>query len=177
MLAVLLIEIAGRLVGQQYFRLVRKGARDGHALLFAARKLRGVMMRPVAQADFVDQRPRTDGGLGDAHDLHRREDVFVGRERGNQMERLKAYLSGLPKISAGHTLSEHERLSLEAFTMLKLADKDALAQPDKFSGRYKKLDEFLGKMNMLLHAVSNAVSKTYFKHAQTQQQLFRSGNL
>jgi len=94
-----------------------------------------------------------------------------------QMERLKAYLSGLPKISAGHTLSEHERLSLEAFTMLKLADKDALAQPDKFSGRYKKLDEFLGKMNMLLHAVSNAVSKTYFKHAQTQQQLFRSGNL
>src|SRR5262245_21604403 len=47
------------------------------------------MMRPVTQADFVEQRPRAVAGFGDAHDLHRREDVFVGRERGYQMERLK----------------------------------------------------------------------------------------
>src|SRR2546428_14162246 len=89
MLAVLLIEIAGRLVGQQYLRLVRECARDGHALLFAARKLRRVMMRPVTQANFVEQRPRAAACLGDTHDLHRSEDVFVGRERGDQMERLK----------------------------------------------------------------------------------------
>src|SRR5262249_29730181 len=88
-LAVLLIEIACRLVGQQYLGLVRERARDGHALLFTARKLRRVMMRPVTQADFVEQRPRAAAGLGDAHDLHRREDVFVGRERGDQVERLK----------------------------------------------------------------------------------------
>src|SRR5262245_63866309 len=47
------------------------------------------MMRPGTQTDFVEQRPRAVAGLGDAHDLHRREYVFVGRERGYQMERLK----------------------------------------------------------------------------------------
>src|SRR5262249_35826441 len=62
-LAVLLIEIACRLVGQQYLGLVRERARDGHALLFTARKLRRVMMRPVTQADFVEQRPRACAGL------------------------------------------------------------------------------------------------------------------
>ena len=94
-----------------------------------------------------------------------------------QVERLKAYLSGLPKISTGNALAQHERLALEAFTMLKLADKDELSKADKHTHRYKKLDEFLTKMNILLHAISNVVSKTYFKHAQTQQQLFRSGDL
>lgn len=94
-----------------------------------------------------------------------------------QVERLKAYLSGLPKINTGYGLSEHERLALEAFTMIKLADKDQLSIPDKHTQCYKKLDEFLTKMNMLLHNISNVVSKTYFKHAQAQQQLFRSGNL
>ncbi|CAN5474513.1 circularly permuted type 2 ATP-grasp protein [soil metagenome] len=94
-----------------------------------------------------------------------------------QVERLKAYLSGLPRINTGHGLADHERLALEAFTMIKLADKDELAIADKHAQRYKKLDEFLTKMNMLLHNISNKVSKTYFKHAQTQQQLFRSGNL
>jgi len=94
-----------------------------------------------------------------------------------QVERLKAYLSGLPKINVGHALAEHERLALEAFTMIKLADKDILAIADRHTNRYKKLDEFLTKMNMLLHNISNVVSKTYFKHAQTQQQLFKSGNV
>ena len=90
-----------------------------------------------------------------------------------QVERLKAYLSGLPKINAGHSLAEHERYALEAFTMIKLADKDGLSIIDRHSHRYKKLDEFLTKMNGLLLNISNAVSTTYFKHAPTQQQLFR----
>jgi uncharacterized alpha-E superfamily protein len=94
-----------------------------------------------------------------------------------QVERLKAYLSGLPKINTDHALTEHERLALEAFTMIKLADKDELSVADKNTHRYKKLDEFLTKMSMLLHNISNVVSKTYFKHAQTQQQLFKSGNV
>lgn len=94
-----------------------------------------------------------------------------------QIERLKAYLSGLPKSNNGHALTEHERLALEAFAMLKLADKDELSTLDKNTQRYKKLDAFLTNMNMLLHNMSNAVSKTYFRHAQAQQQLFRSANL
>ena len=78
-----------------------------------------------------------------------------------QVERLKAYISGLPKINAGHSLAEHERLALEAFTMIKLADKDGLSIADKHTYRYKKLDEFLNKMNNLLHNISNVISKTY----------------
>lgn len=91
-----------------------------------------------------------------------------------QVERLKAYISALPKKTTGHELTEHERLALEAFTMIKLADKNQLASIDKNSNSYKKLDEFLTKMNMLLYNISNVVSKTYFRHAETQKQLFRS---
>ena len=36
------VEVAGRLVGQQQHRLVDEGARDGHALLLAARQLQRV---------------------------------------------------------------------------------------------------------------------------------------
>lgn len=94
-----------------------------------------------------------------------------------QVERLKAYLSGLPKNNGGHALAEHERLALEAFTMIKLAGKDDLAVIDPKTNQYRKLDAFLTNMNMLLHNMYNVVSKTYFRHAQAQQQLFRSANL
>ena len=91
-----------------------------------------------------------------------------------QLERLKAYLEMLPKKMNGHILSEQERLALEAFTILKLADSNALAQHDVETNTYKNLDDFLNKMTELLLGISNAVSKMYFKHAQQQQQLFRS---
>ena len=45
------VEIAGRLVGEDQRRARRRGAGDGDALLLAARKLRGVMGEPVAEAD------------------------------------------------------------------------------------------------------------------------------
>ncbi len=89
-----------------------------------------------------------------------------------QLDRLKAYLSQLPKPQTGHTLAEHERLVLEAYTLLKLADKDVLAQPDEETSRYENLHAFLSKMNTLLLAIPGAVSKIYFKHAETQKQLF-----
>ncbi|NNV57623.1 circularly permuted type 2 ATP-grasp protein [Limnovirga soli] len=93
-----------------------------------------------------------------------------------QIERLKAYVSALPKINSGHALAEHERLAWEAFTMLKTADKDALCLADE-QQQNSNLLHFLTRMNNLLNNISNVVSKTYFKHAQTQQQLFRSGNM
>jgi uncharacterized circularly permuted ATP-grasp superfamily protein/uncharacterized alpha-E superfamily protein len=89
-----------------------------------------------------------------------------------QLDRLKAYLSQLPKSQAGHTLAEHERLILEAYTLLKLSDKDELAMPDNDTARYENLHTFLTNMNTLLMAIPGAVSKTYFKHAETQKQLF-----
>ena len=89
-----------------------------------------------------------------------------------QLDRLKAYLSQLPKSQPGHTLAAHERLILEAYTLLKLSDKDELAMPDNDTARYENLHTFLSKMNDLLLAIPGAVSKTYFKHAETQKQLF-----
>jgi len=89
-----------------------------------------------------------------------------------QLDRLKAYLSQLPKSQPGHTLAEHERLILEAYTLLKLADKDELATPDNDTARYENLHTFLSNMNTLLLAIPGAVSKTYFNHAETQKQLF-----
>jgi uncharacterized alpha-E superfamily protein len=89
-----------------------------------------------------------------------------------QLDRLKAYLSQLPKSQPGHTLAEHERLVLEAYTLLKLSDKDELAKPDNDTSRYENLHTFLSNMNTLLLAIPGAVSKTYFKHAETQKQLF-----
>ena len=45
------IEIAGRLVGQHQLRLVDERARNGHALLLAARQLLGQRVEAVLQAD------------------------------------------------------------------------------------------------------------------------------
>jgi uncharacterized alpha-E superfamily protein len=89
-----------------------------------------------------------------------------------QLERLKTYLSDLPKTQGGQALEEHERLIWEAYTFLKLSDKDQLSVPDTEMGRYTNLDAFLSKMYSLLSAIPDIISKTYFKHAQTQIQLF-----
>jgi len=89
-----------------------------------------------------------------------------------QLERLKAYLSSLPKVTAGHALSEHERLILEAYTMLKLAEKDKLSYRDTDDNMHNRLEKFLSKINDLLLTVNNVISKTYFRHVQTPRQLF-----
>ncbi|MGG9972743.1 circularly permuted type 2 ATP-grasp protein [Ferruginibacter sp. SUN002] len=89
-----------------------------------------------------------------------------------QIERLKAYLSSLPKTQKSATLEKHERLILEAFTLLKLADNLQLAQPDEKTGTYKNLEELLDTLSSLLLAIPKVISKKYFKHAQGQKQLF-----
>lgn len=89
-----------------------------------------------------------------------------------QVERLKNYLSNLPKIYAGYAMARHEKLSLEAFTKIKLADKDYLSILNEATQRYQNLENFLTEINQLLHEVYSTVSTTYFKHAQVQQQLF-----
>lgn len=93
-----------------------------------------------------------------------------------QLERLKSSVQSLPKIQGGHELAEHERITLEAYTLLKLAVKEKLAEPAKNQSSFKQLDEFLGRMNVLLHALPNVISKAYFKHAQAPKQLFPANN-
>jgi uncharacterized circularly permuted ATP-grasp superfamily protein/uncharacterized alpha-E superfamily protein len=91
-----------------------------------------------------------------------------------QMERLKAYMNQLPKINQNNFLSEHQRLALEALTTLQLADKDYLSELDPSTNTYTHLEDFLNKISGILSTISETVSKTYFKHAQEeQQQLYR----
>ena len=87
------------------------------------------------------------------------------------LERLKNYLSGLPKTQSGSTLAEHERLIWEAYTLLRLSDKDKLASPGLTDKRYDELESFLNQVHNLLGAIPESISKTYFKHAQPQKQL------
>ena len=64
-------------------------ARDGDALLFAARELRRIVMATAGQADFGEQRLRPSRRVGRAGDLHRDEHVLERGERWQQMEELK----------------------------------------------------------------------------------------
>ena len=49
------VERAGRLVAEQHVGPLGDGARDGHALLFAAGELRGKMIEPLAEADQAER--------------------------------------------------------------------------------------------------------------------------
>lgn len=90
-----------------------------------------------------------------------------------QMDRLKAHISGLPKQEkSGNTLEKHERLILEAHTLLKLADHSKWTEKDEKTGNYQYLSNLLADLTHLLLAVPDAISKKYFKHAQGHKQLF-----
>jgi uncharacterized circularly permuted ATP-grasp superfamily protein/uncharacterized alpha-E superfamily protein len=91
-----------------------------------------------------------------------------------QMDRIKAYITDLPKLNAGHELTEQERLILEAYTLLKLTDKDKLAELDFSVNNRYNLSNFLFNIENLLGAIPGVITKNYFKHTQTQKQLFIS---
>ena len=61
-----------------------------------------------------------------------------------QVVRLKSYLQNLPKNNGGKSLTEYERLILEADTLLKLANKTELAVSDDEG--YTNLEIFLSRL-------------------------------
>jgi hypothetical protein len=75
-------ELAGGLVAQQHVRALGHGARDGHALLLAARELRREVVAPLAHLDHGERLGGVDGCVGDLGD---EGDVF---ERGQAGIRL-----------------------------------------------------------------------------------------
>jgi uncharacterized alpha-E superfamily protein len=82
-----------------------------------------------------------------------------------QVVRLKAYLQNLPKNNSGVTLTEYERLILEADMIIRSADKNDLAESGEDG--YKKLESFLSKLYHVLSAIPGVVSKAFFKHELT----------
>jgi len=90
---------------------------------------------------------------------------------GYQLATLQAHLAALPRQPNPYQLSQEERLLLQASTRLRLANTLQLAQPLKpFSLRYS-LDEMLAELTLLLNQISDVLTRAYFIHSQTPQQL------
>ena len=75
------IQIAGRLVGKQHFRLGDKCARQCDALLFAAGKMLGQVMGAFAQADLAQGIPGAVARIRITAQFQWQHDIFQRVER------------------------------------------------------------------------------------------------
>ncbi|MEP7108963.1 MAG: circularly permuted type 2 ATP-grasp protein, partial [Ferruginibacter sp.] len=89
-----------------------------------------------------------------------------------QLDRLKKNLENLPKTKTDQAISVHDLLVNDAYALLKLADREQLVMLDAEGGQYRNLDDFLSDMYEYLSGIQHSISKTYFKHDQSQKQLF-----
>jgi uncharacterized alpha-E superfamily protein len=89
-----------------------------------------------------------------------------------QLDRLKKNLENLPKTVTEQSVSVQDLLVSEACDLLKGTNREQLSLLDPEMGQHKHLDDFLSKMYELLSGIQHAISKTYFKHAQSPRQLF-----
>src|SRR5688500_13314011 len=83
------VEIAGRLVGEEDARRVRKRARDGNALLLSARELHREVMPTLCKANPLEQLIGACACAFGAAKLQWNLDVLPGRERRYQLEALE----------------------------------------------------------------------------------------
>lgn len=99
-------------------------------------------------------------------------DINNPRSLIHQLDRIKNHFTQLPRFGNTDQLAEHERLILEAHTLVKLASKAHLSKLNEPLSEYTHLSDFLHKVYNLLAVIPDAISKTYFKHAQSPKQLF-----
>ncbi len=98
------------------------------------------------------------------------------RSLAYQFKELQEHIAALPRVRRSGRLSEEERLVLEAHTRLRLLDPMALAEEGEGKvGRRRELDRLLGDMRQALMATSEALTRTYFSHAQASSQLVPVG--
>jgi uncharacterized circularly permuted ATP-grasp superfamily protein/uncharacterized alpha-E superfamily protein len=95
------------------------------------------------------------------------------RSIGYQLESLHRHIRELPRHDVPYHSAE-ERLILEALTQLRLADVDQLAQ---VGDNYLRptLNRLLLKIGQNLADLSNALTNSYFSHAEQPHQLVRLG--
>ena len=89
------VQVARRLVGQQQPRPHHEGAGEGDALLLTARKLRRIVLQPVAQTDRFQALGRAVEGVPAAGELERHGDVLQRVHRRHQVERLEDDADGI----------------------------------------------------------------------------------
>lgn len=88
-----------------------------------------------------------------------------------QLSKLERHIANLPQENETGSRSELERLTLETATLVRLADLNRLAQVNEDTGRRETLENFLNVLNTRLPALSDALTSTYFRTAETPHQL------
>ena len=99
-------------------------------------------------------------------------DMNYPKSLGYLIDKIRQHVSALPKQGKTQTLSEPERLILEAHTLLHLSNGLALCKFEENSQQYTNLQNLLSRLNDLLLETNTVISKIYFKHTLSQQQLF-----
>ena len=82
-----------------------------------------------------------------------------------QLRKLQGHIANLPRKPDRPGLREDERLVLEAFTRVRLAEAGRLV-PATATGIYAELEALLAGVSSLLGDLSDALTRTYFSHAQ-----------
>ena len=104
------VEVAGRLVGQQYRRAIGERAGQRNTLLLAARELRRTMVETLAQADALQRFADALRALGaiDFGEAHRQLNVLRDGHRRDEMEGLEDHADIVAAI-AREVLGRHLR--------------------------------------------------------------------
>jgi hypothetical protein len=147
LLAGLLIELPGRLIGQQQPRPDRQRPGDGHPLLLPARKLTGPLPRVIGQSDQVEhpRHPLLPLPRGDPGDPQRDPDVLRRRQHRQQAERLEdvgnrlpaqpdpVVLAHRPDVSPGHP----DRSAVRRVQSADHVEESGLARPGPAAQRHQ----------------------------------------
>ena len=104
------VQAAGRLVGQQHGWLDDKGARQRHALLFAARQHLGVVAQALGQADPLEHVGGQRACLPDAREFQRQHDVFKRRQIAHELKALEDKTHFLRAQGGAVVLAEREQI-------------------------------------------------------------------
>jgi uncharacterized circularly permuted ATP-grasp superfamily protein/uncharacterized alpha-E superfamily protein len=99
------------------------------------------------------------------------QDESNPRSLSYQLERLQHFISQLPRDSVFAYKSQEERLVLQALTEVRLADPRELMVANKDTGTREQLDTLLNNLSALLPHISDAISNSYFSHAEQPRQL------
>jgi uncharacterized alpha-E superfamily protein len=98
-------------------------------------------------------------------------DESTPRSIAYQFARLQEHMAALPKKVAPPHRSTEERLVLEGLTALRLMDIERLLLVPEEKEEHEELGRFLSRLSFLLHALSEALTNTYFRQANLSQQL------
>lgn len=98
-------------------------------------------------------------------------DESTPRSIAYQFVRLQEHVTALPKKIFPPHRSTEERLILESLTTLRLMDIDRLLLVPEGKEEREELGQLLSRLSFLLHALSEALTNTYFRQTDLPHQL------